>query len=178
MCSLPFFFLLKKLNIPKGNLPALKGIPALSVNLKHLHFPWCPYFHSPVKVLDDHVVEQKKYERMKMQAAKKNFYPLHEQVGTAGCWSLSFIAPFRIREESTWVFKGGAWLARFIWIAALSLLVETEKRSASPAKRQLIDGSGWKEQLHNFVPDLLTLGEEGLTAAFTAISILGKTTLS
>ena len=76
-----------------------------------------------------------------------------------------------------WVFKAGRWLVRFIWIAALSL-VETEKRSASLAKSKLIDGSGWKEQLHNFVPDLLTLGEEGLTAASTAISIQGKTILS
>ena len=45
-------------------------------------------------------------------------------------------------------------------------------------KSQLIDGSGWKERLQNFVPDLLTLGEEGLTAASTAISILRKTILS
>ena len=40
------------------------------------------------------------------------------------------------------------------------------------------ESSGLKEQLHNFVPDLLTLGEEGLTAASTVISILGKTILS
>ena len=57
-------------------------------------------------------------------------------------------------------------------------MVETEKRSASLAKSKLTDGSGWKEQLHNFVPDLLNLGEEGLFAAPTAISILGKTILS
>ena len=34
--------------------------PLPSVNVKYLHSPWCPYFHSPVKVLGDHVVEQKK----------------------------------------------------------------------------------------------------------------------
>ena len=44
-------------------------------------------------------------------------------------------------------------------------------------KSQLFDGRGWKEQLHSFVPDLLTLEEEGLTAASTGIYVVIEVSL-